>query len=193
MTLRDAAPTVRVEGATRLAAGGGVNLSPHPVDQLIRELIRTGRAASPEEVEQVIERVSTAPFAQQPVAVPAELQDVPLSGQRLGPRARSLLVHLAQRILLDQQWAAGTTEQQYLSDLHFAVRRPSARIALYERRGGHVAGILAPNELPPDRRGAKALPWVYVVYSADRGTIISGYQASSVQEVDIPEGARWLR
>ena len=176
-----------------MAAGGGVNVSPDPADQLIRELIRTGREPVAEEVQQIVERVSRAPFAQQPVAVPAELQDVPLSGQRLGPRARSFLVHLAQRILLDQQWAAGTSEGQYLSDLHLAVRHPSARIALYERRGGHIAGILAPNELALDRRGAKALPWVYVVYSADRGTIISGYQASSLEELDIPEGARWLR
>jgi hypothetical protein len=47
--------------------------------------------------------------------------------------------HLAKRVVLDHQWAFGTTAAQYLADLTAAVRDPRAQLAVYQRRGGHIA------------------------------------------------------
>ena len=43
------------------------------------------------------------------------------------------------------------------------------------------------------RRAASSLPEVLVVYAADRGMIITGYQVSSSSQTGIPAEARWLR
>lgn len=161
-------------------------------DRLIRELIETKRAATSAEIGQIIGRMATAPFDPRDRSVPSELRGATFRGRRLGGRGPSLSVHLAERILLNKQWANGTTEDEYAADLQRAVRDPRARLVVYARRGGHMAGILVPTNVPESRRGQDALPWLYVVYSADRGTIVSGYQASSRQALTIPEDARWL-
>ena len=65
-----------------------------------------------------------------------------------------------------------------------AARAPTARFAIYERRSGHVAITLTPTlvVVPPTRHGAESLPWFLVVYSADRGIIVSGYQVTSLDQ-----------
>lgn len=67
------------------------------------------------------------------------------------------------------------------------------RLAIYERRGGNISVAFAPNTIPEERRGPRAQPYVFVVYSVDRGNIVSGYQASSLEAVDIPKDAVWLK
>ncbi len=47
--------------------------------------------------------------------------------------------------------------------------------------------------VPNARRAASSLPEILVVYSADRGMIITGYQVSSSSQTGIPAEARWLR
>jgi hypothetical protein len=125
--------------------------------------------------------------------MPSEVRGTTYLGQQLGERGDALLVHLVRRVLVDRQWVEGTDEATYLTDLRAMVRDPAARLVVYQRQGGHIAGVFDPNRLPPERRGSNALAWLYVVYSADRGTIVSGYQASGLGEIDIPEGARWLK
>jgi hypothetical protein len=127
------------------------------------------------------------------VRVPVALRGMSYRGRPLGRRAGSLAVHLLTRVLLDQQWADVTTEADYLDDLRRAVRDAAARLAAYERRGGPMAASLAPNTVPPIRRGVKSLPWLFVVYSADRGSIISAYQVSGLEEVRISGDIRWLK
>jgi hypothetical protein len=56
-----------------------------------------------------------------------------------------------------------------------------------------MAGALAPNNVPPARLGTAASPWLYVVYSADRGTIVSGYQVGGVETIRLPGDERWLK
>jgi hypothetical protein len=180
-----------------LGGGGGQNssgarLSQHPVDRLIRDLIDTGRQATAEEIAQILDRMATAPFEPREAPVPAALQGTSYLGRPLGNRASALLVHLVQRVLVEEQWSYGTTEHDYLSDLRQAVQGPPARLVIYRRRGGHIAGVFLANVVPPGRRGPKTLLWLYVVYSADRGIIVSGYQVSSLQEVRMPGDARWL-
>ncbi|HLH23415.1 MAG TPA: hypothetical protein VK066_12910 [Chloroflexota bacterium] len=146
-----------------------------------------------DEVVAIVGRIAAAPFDPRPRAVPPALRGALLGGRPLGPREPSILVHLAQRALGDAQWTDDTTVEQYLDDLRQAASDARARLALYRARGGCVAGIFAPNQVPTARQGEGALPWLYVVYSADRGTIVSGYQVSSEQTIRLPGDERWLK
>jgi hypothetical protein len=137
--------------------------------------------------------MATAPFDPRLRPVPAALRSARLCGQRLGLREDALLVHLAQRVLGDAQWSEDTTPQEYLDDLRQAVREPQARLAIYRDRGGSIAGVLTWNHIPRARQGRGALSWLYVVYSADRGTIVSGYQVSSLRTIRLPGDERWLK
>lgn len=94
---------------------------------------------------------------------------------------------------MDEQWAGGTTEQEYLDDLHAATRDSQAQLVIYLRRGGPIAAVFAPNVVPAHRRGTNAEPWLFIVYAANHGTIISGYQVSGMQTLSIPGDAQWLK
>lgn len=144
--------------------------SASPIDALAREAIQTGRALTDEYVGQLIERMATAPF---PTAVP----------------------HRDLHVVEGKQWAERTTVDQYADDLRRAVRDPAARLALYVRRGGHLAAIVAETAriVPTERQGANALPLLFVVFSADRGIIVTGYQVSSLERIHLPEDIRWLK
>ncbi len=172
---------------------GGV--SQHPVDQLIRGLIGSGRPATTAEVQQILSRMAAVPFDQRVLPVLIKLRGVTYQGRTLGSREPALWIHLVQRVVGDEQWSHGTTARAYLSQIRRAVRAASARLLVYERRGGAIAGTLAPTRdvLPAARQGPRALPLFFVVYSADRGTITSGYQATGPEMLSIPGDARWLR
>ena len=47
--------------------------------------------------------------------------------------------------------------------------------------------------IPVPRRGWRFLRRVLVVYSADRGIIVTGYQVTGRQAAAIPEDAQWLK
>jgi hypothetical protein len=112
----------------------------------------------------------------------------------LGRRASSITAHLVKRVLVEHRWAFGTTAHRDLDDLRRAARLTSVRLALYERRGGSAVVLLAATEdvLPPERRGHQSLPLFVVVYSADRGIIVSGYQASELAAIAFPGVVQWL-
>lgn len=80
-------------------SGSGSGLSQHPTDRLIRELIRTKRAAAEAEIQAILERMATAAFNQQMVRVPAMLRGISYQGQTLGDRAGSLFLHLIRRVV----------------------------------------------------------------------------------------------
>jgi hypothetical protein len=162
---------------------------------LIRELVRTRRPASYDEVEQMLARMATAPFLSRPLAVPPADRGAEYQGKPLGRRADSGTYHLVKRVVIEEQWADGTTLDSYLNDLRRAVRDPSARLVVFERRGGALAATVTPTErvLTPERRGAQTLPHLLVIYSADRGMIVTGYQFSAVERVGISQEATWHR
>ncbi len=166
--------------------------SRHPVDQLIRELIDSRRAATPDEVARIVERMAVAPF--DPEIVPVRLKDRGIVYQQraLTNRASSLFYHLVKRVIVEQQWSEGTTESDYLHDIRDAIRNQPARLVVYRRHGGAVAAVCAPNTVVALRRGPEEHPWIFVIYSADRGVIVSGYQVSSLNTVSIPEDRQWL-
>lgn len=175
-------------------AGGGTG-GQHPIDRLIRDLVARQREATDREIDQLIERMATAPFNPGTVGVRLEERGATYQGQTLGPAADSLTYHLVKRVVLEEQWAGGTTAAQYLEDLRRAVRSPYTRLVLYARRGGPLASTITPTAhvLPPERRGARSLPLLLVVYSVQRSAIISGYQFSTLAAIGVPAEARWLK
>ncbi len=173
----------------------GDPISRQPVDRLIRELIDTGRQATEAEIGRIIERMATAPFDPRVRPVPVKDRGLAYQGRVLGEREDSLFYHLVKRVRIEETWPDGTTADQYLADLRQAVRAPTARLALYKERGGHIAAIITPTStvLREARRGPQAYPNLLVIYSADRGIIVSGYQFSTFARARIPQEARWLR
>jgi hypothetical protein len=64
---------------------------PHPTDQLIRELIASARAASLDEIAEIVERMATAPFTSRMVRVPTRERGATYQGR---PHA---ITHLSSR------------------------------------------------------------------------------------------------
>jgi hypothetical protein len=168
-------------------------LSQHPVDALIREIIRTRRLASSDEIQRIVGHVADAPFDERILPVRTQHQGLRYQGRTLTQRAPALFLHLVQRVVVEEQWADGISEQEYLTDLRMAIWDDAARLCVYWRRGGPLAAILVSNRIPLSRRGSRALPLIFVAYSADRGRIISGYQASSLAKLSIAEDVQWLK
>jgi len=170
-------------------------LSQHPVDQLIRELVDTGRAATDADVVRIIERMASVPFASHTIRIDLDERGASYQGVVLGTLADSFTYHLIKRVAIEQQWADGTTGDDYLQDLRRAIRDTEAHLTVYSRRGGVVAAIIVPTAriLPPERCGDRPEQSIIVIYSTDRGRIISGYQFSSLAVTGIPQEARWLR
>jgi hypothetical protein len=162
-------------------------------DQLIEELVRTARQPPRDESSRLVERLATAPFAPGVVRVPEKHRGPSYLGRTVGARESGDFYHLVKRVSVDEQWAGGTTLAEYVADLRAAVRSSDARLVVYRRRGGVMAAALAPNAMPSVRLGPQPQPFLYVLYSADRSTIISGYQASGLAAISLPGDARWLR
>lgn len=167
----------------------------HPVDRLIHEAAQFGREITSAEIGQILERIATAPFNPRVVRVPVEERELSYYGEILGARASSLTYHLFKRVVVEGQWALGTTTVEYLKDLRHAVRHPDAQCAVYYRRGGVIAATVTLTRavVPKARLGPNAQPLLFVAYSADRGVVISGYQIRSLDTLAIPENARWLK
>jgi hypothetical protein len=163
-----------------------------PTDALIHELVRSGRAARPEEVRQIRERLATAPFNSQLIRVPTRERGLGYQGRVVQARDDSAFVHLVRRVVKEKQWADGTNVSEYLEDLHQVAGDPSSRIVLYDSGRGPVAGAFGPNTIPSERLGRHAELYVFMVYSVDRSSIITGYQVSDMSKVSIPTGAQWL-
>jgi hypothetical protein len=140
------------------------------VDRMIREIIATRRPVLADETNAIVDRIASAPFDPRPdVPVPTPDRGLSYEGQILGARASALTYHLVKRVVSERQWAYGTSAEEYLADLRESARSPGARLAVYWRRGGHMAGILAENRVDPVRRGPEAQRWLLIVFSADRG------------------------
>ncbi len=170
------------------------HFSDHPTDRLIRELIQTGRPGEQDEIHRILDRMADVPFDPRIVPALARERGITYEGRIVQQRDEALFIHLVRRVLRDRQWAYGTTQQEYVDDLHRSIRSPSAKLALYQRRGGYVAATLTPTDhaVAAMRRGPRSVEELWVVYSADRGIILTGYQVSSRDEVSIPKDTRWL-
>jgi hypothetical protein len=165
------------------------------VDRLVQELIQTQREAASNEISRITWRVAQASFDTRIVRVATAHRGLSYQGRTVGDREDALFYHLVQRVVVERQWADGTSADGYLADLREAATASDARLAIYARRGGSVAIAIATTAavLPPARRGIGELPNLLVVFSADRGMIVTGYQFSTIEATGIPKEARWLK
>lgn len=147
------------------------------------------------DVDQIVERIASAPFEPRQATVPPDWRGLFYLGHELRAREPSLMLHVFTRVVVERQWAFGTNAESYLADVRSAVRSPYARIAAYRRRGGAIVAVVASTEAVVEaaRRGAKTLSLFVVAYSADRGIIVTGYQASDLTTVSVPEEVQWLK
>ncbi|MGH2610181.1 MAG: hypothetical protein ACRDHF_13960 [Tepidiformaceae bacterium] len=83
--------------------------------------------------------------------------------------------------------------EQFRDDINGAIVDAS-RVALYLRRGGIMAATVTETDraVPRFRAGRVKRPLLLVVYSADRDTLITGYQFSSMGTISVPEDAIWV-
>lgn len=56
-----------------------------------------------------------------------------------------------------------------------------------------MAAIRLPTEhaIPPARRGSNVQPNLLILYSADWGRIVTGFQYRELAQTDIPADAQW--
>ncbi len=139
--------------------------------------------------------MAAAPFDLRVMTVRPGLRGVAYLGRILQPRDDAVVVHLVTRVVKERQWVEGTTAAQYVADLRRAVQQPDSRVLEYPRRGGPIAATISRTDrvLPVERQGVKPEQFLAVIYSVDRGVIITGYQFSSLETISIPREASWLR
>jgi hypothetical protein len=167
---------------------------PHSADQLIRELIATGRAASPDEIAEILERMATAPYNPHVVRVLGKATGATYQGHSLTARESSITYHLVKRVVIERQWAYGTTAADYLAHLQRAVRSAGARLVVYLRGAERVAASVTPtgDVLAPEQLGDRPENNLLVIYSATQSIIRTGYQFSRLSHTTIPPEALWL-
>jgi len=151
------------------------------VDNLITELISSGRQASTEELAVIIADAAKAPFATYWSRVPIELRELLAERGIVVPtRLPSLQRHLLKRIYGEEQWPVGTTAEQYIADLHQAVTHPVVQIWTYRYLAQPFAGFLAPSHV---QGGVRPERYIFVAYNPTYKTLTTGYQASDVQSI----------
>ncbi|HDN79115.1 MAG TPA: hypothetical protein ENG33_01460 [Chloroflexi bacterium] len=154
------------------------------IDQLIITLVETGRQASEDELQKIIEYVARAPFASYPVKISKWLREE-LRKHRFEitqSRMPSIELHLLKRIYVDKQWPPHTTAESFLADLHKAIQHPDVRIWTYKFRGEPYIGFLSPSHIQGVPNPEK---FIYVAYSPRYGVIVTGYQASGPEAIFI--------
>jgi hypothetical protein len=141
-------------------------------------------------------QIADAPFNRALQKVPVPLRGLAYRGGALGTQTTSLVLHFIQHVQVEKQWAADTTIDEYIESLRRVAREPEAQIALYRLWGTRdIAVIIVPTREVLNRRqmGSGTLPKLLVVYRADRGMLVSGYQFSTMDNVRIPKDAAWLK
>ena len=180
-------------GGSGSGSGPGSGGTPPDPKRLMLDAYAARRMLSPQEHRAVLEHIAAAPFNSDLAKVRVPYRTLVVHGQPLGSRPDSLTWHLAQRILLDEQWTSSTTTQEYLNDIRAAVLHQTARTVVYQQGTRMIAGVLSEYRIPAVRQGTKSLPLFYVVYEIDRAILLSGYQVSALATIAIPGDAVWLR
>jgi hypothetical protein len=152
------------------------------IDGLILQLIETGQRASVEEVALLVAHVSQAPFASYPSHVPPLVR---LGLQQAGialpsGKVRSVEWHLLKRIYLDQQWPVGTTEAEFIADLHQAIVHARAEVWTYRYYSHPYVGFLSPSHV---QQRPQVERYIFVAYSPIFGTITTAYQTGGINHV----------
>jgi hypothetical protein len=152
------------------------------VDQLIHSLVASNRPATAEEQQQIIAYVAQIPVSARPVTINRWLRQTLQARGCQVPSGKqpAVAVHLLKRIYFDGQWLAGTTVEQFTRDLHQAVQHPDVQLWTYRWLGEACAGLLAPSHV---QHVPHPETFIFVAYSADHGTITTGFQASGPETI----------
>lgn len=159
-------------------------MTTHPVDDLIIDLVSSHRQPTQDEKRQIIMRVSVAPFRPERIRFDPATWSI-IEGQTLQShtfnrrREDSILAHWGKRILVDHEWSADVTPHGYETDLRLAVTHTTAIHFGHSLTQGIQVGTLADNFLPMIRTGRGRKPYIYVVYSATHGCLLTGYQTTA--------------
>lgn len=158
------------------------------IHELVITLIDTGRFATTQELAQLVTHVAQAPFSTRLIKVnPRFSQALATSGIQLAePYLSSIALHLLKRVYIEQQWPVGTTTTQYLADLQQAVQHPACAIYTYRWQGESFVSFLAPSQQPSNASVRNPQHFIFVAYSADYGTIKTGFQVSSAASIFTP-------
>lgn len=167
----------------------------HPVDVLIRSMIENQRQPASAEVDQIAQRMAGAPFNTGVVPVRTRFRGLTYKGITLGSRENSFTVHFVKRIVAEQQWAIGTEQHEFISDIRKAPLAPSSRLLAYNRWGEYfVAAICSTSDaIPQARLGPGAEPFLLFVYSVDKVHIETAYMFSSLERLNLPQEVLWIR
>jgi len=161
------------------------------IDAIIIELIESGRQATDDELSQIVNHVAQAPFASHWVRLPTWLRGALVRfGITVPTRLPADEAHLIKRIYYDRQWPVGTSIDEFVADLSFAIRHPNARVWTYEYFGEPYVGFLAPSHIQ-DAPGTR--PYIFVAYSARHGALTTGYQASGPETIFTNQHRRLVR
>jgi len=166
-------------------------VSNHPVDQMIRDMIARQYTPTVTDLQRILAHIAQADFYQRSYKI-SKVVGQNYLGRTINAEEQGLFAHLIKRVLIEKQWAWGTTKQDYLDDLHRMVQQEGNQVGIGIQRKENNVIVFGGNGIPMERRGEEALGSMVVVYSADRGKIISGYQISSLRTVRIPEDVQWL-
>lgn len=169
--------------------------SGHPVDRLLRRVIRTGEDVTDADVRAIVQRVEQAEFAARTITVaPTTIRLAAANGFTVPRATDALTAHVGKHVWAQRQWV-NTTSSDYLDDLRAAVASSTARIVAYERNRRLSVAVIANTQLivPQDRRGPASGPLILVLCSPDNAMIVTGYMIGRLQAAHIPAGARWLR
>ncbi|MBI4318674.1 MAG: hypothetical protein HY675_09305 [Chloroflexi bacterium] len=177
-------------------AGDGVVHTKRAQDEpnrLIREFLNPKRVPTEQEIRRILDHVAQAPFSSRLVAVDHAVRGRLFQGRTLGDREPSIIAHLAKRALVEHDWAEDVTPKEYVDHLRAVTNDPALRKAVYVRRDKRLfMGLLAPNKIPVALLGRNQSAFLWIVYSADYGTIVTGYQVRGIEEITLPKDVRWL-
>lgn len=102
----------------------------------------------------------------------------------LGPKASRLEQKFTKHVVIEQQFRPDLFPEEYLAILRRAALHPEAVVVVHAPPRGPVILVAAPSaEVAPGDLGPNAEPWIVVVYELKYGTLVSGYMASSKEEV----------
>lgn len=152
----------------------------HPIDALILKIVQTQRPPTRKDLEKILIHISVAPFRPDKVKVPSLLKNQTLQGHTFSnTKDDSLIVHWGKRIILDREWASSVTPNGYETDLRLAINQHTALHFGHTVTQGVQVGTIAENFLTEARTGAGRKPYIYVIYSATHGSLLTGYQTEA--------------
>ena len=176
-------------------SGNEPSLSQHPVDQMIRSIVQTGRGTSATEVQHILNRIATAQFASRPVRTERSLQGIVYLGRTVDRTADSLFAHLVKRVVLEEQFTYGTTIAEYLDVIRLVPKALANHLAVYERWGQILAIAIAPTRdvVPSYLLGPEWEDQIIVVFNSSSGRLTTAYMFRDLTTVRIPRNVQWLK